>query len=466
MRIAPKLVPVCVQHGFAWCVAVCLALSWAWGWPGATARVVAAEKALPKVAGPVQAAPLPDDAEASARGVVGKLTLADLESLALAHNPALVQAAAQVRGAEGRLLQAGLYPNPRLAYEASEMGNEGQAGQQGGFVRQEVITARKRQWDQAVARYEVQQARHAWEVRRLRVLTDVRRAYYEVLAAQQAAILAQQLVRLADDAASAVQALVQAQEAARTDLLQARIEAESARVLLEKSGARQQAAWRRLAAVVGVPDLEPRPLEGRLYEELQAVGWDEALQRLSQSSPELAAARAALSRAQAQLARQCAGRFPNLAVQAGVQRDTATRDTIAGVQVELPLPLFDRNQGNIMNAQAELAAAQAEVRRVELALQQRLTGVFEQYEAARQEAERYQRHILPQAEEALRLVQTGYREGEFGYLALLTAQRTYVQTQLAWLEAVRKLRAAQALLEGYLLEGSLQGPAGSPEGEP
>ena len=86
-------------------------------------------------------------------------------------------------------------------------------------------------------------------------------------------------------------------------------------------------------------------------------------------------------------------------------------------------------RGTFAAAQAELAAAQQEVRRVQLALQQRLAVVFEQYATAQQQVEKYHRDILPNAEESLKLVNSGYRQGEFSYLMLLTAQRTYLSDE-------------------------------------
>ncbi|HBO45379.1 MAG TPA: hypothetical protein DD670_15900 [Planctomycetaceae bacterium] len=161
------------------------------------------------------------------------------------------------------------------------------------------------------------------------------------------------------------------------------------------------------------------------------------------------------------MSRACAGRIPNVDLQAGVQYDNATRDTYATVQIGVPIPIHNRNQGNILKAQAELAAAQNEVRRVRLELQQRLATVFERYATASQQVEKYTNDILPNAQESLNLVSSGYQQGEFGYLMLLTAQRTYFQTNLAHLEALRDLRAAAAMIEGNLLADSLQ--SGEPQ---
>jgi cobalt-zinc-cadmium efflux system outer membrane protein len=105
-----------------------------------------------------------------------------------------------------------------------------------------------------------------------------------------------------------------------------------------------------------------------------------------------------------------------------------------------------------------LLVAQREVERVQLALRQRLATVFEQYANAGFQVEKYQRNILPSAEESLKLTTSAYRQGEFGYLSLLTAQRTYFRTNLTYLDALRELRSTVTTIEGNLLSDSL--PAG------
>ena len=370
------------------------------------------------------------------------LTLAQLEEMAERCNPTLAQAAAQVQAAHGQYVQTGLYPNPVVGYQGNEIGDDRRAGQQGGFIGQEVVTAGKLQLNRDIASQEIRQAEYAWQSQRFRVLTDVRRSFYDVLVAQRTLELSQQLVRIGEEGVKSTEALMKAKEVARVDVLQARIEADSAKIFLEKARNRHAAAWRGLAAVVGDPMMPAAPLVGDLLDGMAQLGWEDTLNRLLAESPQLAGARAGVDRAQAALSRECAGRIPNLDVQAGVQYDNATRDTIAGVQVGIPLPIYNRNQGNIGKAQAELAAAQQEVARVQLSLQQRLALVFEQYATAHHQVEKYHGDILPNAQESLKLVSAGYRQGEFSYLVLLTAQRTYFQTNLAYLDALRDLRTA------------------------
>jgi outer membrane protein, heavy metal efflux system len=420
--------------------------------PNGTLRALAAEPGGQSLGQPIEQGPLASMTHPSVPG----MTLAELEEMAQRTNPTLNQAAARVEAARGHCVQVGLYPNPVAGYMGSEIGNSGRAGQQGGFIGQEVVTAGKLQLNQAVAAQEVQQANWAWQAQRQRVLTDVRHSFYEVLVAQRAVELSQQLVRLGDEGVKSTEALMKAKEVARGDVLQARIEADTAKVLLERARNRYLGAWRNLATVVGAADLTPSPLAGNVQDGLPQLDWDATFAQLLAQSPQLASAQVGVTRAQAALSREYAGRIPNVDLQAAVQYDNSTQDTFASVQVGIPVPLYNRNQGNIRRAQAELIAAQSEVQRVQLALRQRLAVAFEQYTNARYQVEKYSRDILPNAEASLKLTNGGYRQGEYGYLSVLTAQRTFFQTNLTYLDALRELRASATTIEGNLLSGSLQ----------
>ena len=109
------------------------------------------------------------------------LTLGDLEGIALANNPTLAGAAAGIGAARGKELQAGLYPNPVVGYDATQIGNLGTTGQQGGFVSQKFITAGKLHLDQAIAGKRTDEARFRLQEKRQRVISDVRVRFYDAL---------------------------------------------------------------------------------------------------------------------------------------------------------------------------------------------------------------------------------------------------------------------------------------------
>jgi cobalt-zinc-cadmium efflux system outer membrane protein len=387
------------------------------------------------------------------------LGLADFEGMALTHNPALAAASARVEAAHGVWLQAGLYPNTVVGYSGNEMGIFHSSGKQGGFVSQRFITGGKLRLDRAVAAQELEAARFEHDATHRRVLNDVRIRFYELLIAQQRVELTQRLSRIGEELAASSRDLLQGKQISRTNLLQAEIEAESAHILHDNARGDHDEAWRRLCAVVGIPTMQMTVVAGRPDADLPEHSWDESLSQLLHQSPQLAAQEARIERTRLAVCRARRERIPNVDLNVAVRHDNATTDDTAAVQVAFPLPLLDRNQGNIYRAEAEMAAAAADLRKTELALHDRLATAYREYANARQQTQRYVERILPRAKESLKWVQEGYREGQVDYLTLLTSQRTYFQANLDFLDSLRRLRVAAVALDGLLLTGSL-GPAG------
>ncbi len=100
---------------------------------------------------------------------------------------------------------------------------------------------------------------------------------------------------------------------------------------------------------------------------------------------------------------------------------------------------------------AELRGAEFALQKLELEIQARLAATFERYMNARAQEERYAKSILPQAKESLELTRLAYKENDVTFLALLTAQRTYVEMSFAAVEASRQRRIAETEMDGMLL---------------
>ena len=150
-------------------------------------------------------------------------------------------------------------------------------------------------------------------------------------------------------------------------------------------------------------------------------------------------------------------------MQAIIQSDNGTGSSNANLQVSMPIPWLNRNQGGIRQAQAELVAAERAIGRLELSLKRRLAGVYQRYASARNQVQDYSKPegILANSQATLEFVRKGYQAGEIGYLDLLTAQRTYSQTNLAYIEALGELWAAALEIEGLLLKDSLESAGNS-----
>src|SRR5262249_29210564 len=159
---------------------------------------------------------------------------------------------------------------------------------------------------------------------------------------------------------------------------------------------RQDQVWQQLGAVLGDPFLRPNCLAGDLEKGLPELDQDATLATLLGGSPELKRARAGVQRALAAIARARAERVPDLFLRAGFGYSTEfleMRNQTPGVplrptgpegflEIGVRLPIFNRNQGNIRSAYAELDIAERETQRVELALRARMAAVFRTYRNA------------------------------------------------------------------------------------
>lgn len=394
------------------------------------------------------------------------LTLESLEQIALQSNPTLAQAAARVEASRGKALQAGLYPNPTVGYQGEQIGTGGAAGElQGAFIQQEIVTAGKLRLSRAKYEQEAVQAEIQALAQEYRVRNGVRMRFYDVVLAQRLVEVRAQLLRLTEDALKTTRELVNVGAANRSDLLQAEVEARRARIDLRTAETRLPGQWAQLAAVVGQPHLPLTPLAGRLEVDGPPPDWERTLCDLLQASPELQVAQAEVVRDQILLRREQAEPVPNIRLQAATGYNFERRNTVADVQVGLRVPLFDRNQGTIRQAKAELARAVAEVTRVELSLRKRFADVATRYRTAHASAEEYRKEVLPKAKEAYELLLESFRNRRAAWPQVLVAERTWFQLQVEYLEALHELRRADVEIRGLLLaDGLTQPPAPTPQG--
>lgn len=409
--------------------------------------------------GPADRAVRAPSSEALARPdgerVAPEFTLDALVNIAFQNNPTLAMAAARVNAARGMQVQAGLYPNPMIGYHGMEMGNEGTPGQQGGFVGQSIITGGKLKLDQAIAGRQVAESHCLFHAQEQRVLSDVRVRFYVALVTQDRLNVTRQLVRVGDDLTRATEQLVEGRQAAENDLLQAQIEADRIRIALDNTQNEYLEAWRRMSAVAGVPAMEPGTLIGDAREGLPQYDWAECCQLVLVGNPEVAAARQRVQRLRFAIARARKENIPNIDLLVGVRHVYPSDSDTASVEVGIPIPILNQNQGNITRAQYDMVMASKEVERLELDLQDRLATAYRRYQNASQQEERYRTSILPRAKRSLDLVTRGYEGGQVEYLMLLTTQRTFYQVNLAYLVALQDLRTSAAVIEGQLLSGSL-----------
>jgi cobalt-zinc-cadmium efflux system outer membrane protein len=385
--------------------------------------------------------------------------------LAVGRNPRLGKATFAIDAAQGKYVQAGLYPNPVLAITGDELGDR--TGPGGIWTApqftQEIVTGRKLSLSQAVAAKEVDQTTLALLRERYGVVGSVRSAFYDLYALERRITVLDELVKLAGEAVSTGQTLLDNKQIARLDLVQ--LQVELARFKSQAEAARRELpeARKRLAAVVGDPRLPVGPAAGP-FEELPLYDPDRTLDVVLASHPEVRSARVGVERAQAAIRRAEVEPIPNLSLSTGYtyQGQNKSNDWLIGVSA--PVPVWNRNQGNIRTAKAELGMAIQEVGRVENDLAEQVATALRAYSAALKLAEQYRTDILPKAEETYKLSLEAFKGGQFEYLRVIQAQRAVAEARLEYNRALGDAWKAAADLSALLLEEWWPGPPPKPAG--
>lgn len=371
------------------------------------------------------------------------LSLEALVAIAESSSPNLGQAAAEVEMARGRARQAGLYPNPIASGGAMQLG--GRDSQYYGQLSQEIVTRRKLQLDQAAVCREVFQAESRYIRVRFELLTAVRIGYFNVLVGQKRVDVLGQLVEIARKSESAAERLQAAGEGTRSDTILLQLELEKAEVALENAEAILSAARRQLAAEMGSRDLLIGRVEGDVLTSLEAFAAQVLIDGYVPYNADVTVAELEVDRNRLLLQRARVQPYPNVTVNAGYMREYRGLDNIALLNVEVPLPVWNKNQGNIYAAQAGVSRAAQNVAQVQNTIAQQVADAQGRYRAADQNCQRYEKRIVPLAREGVQLIQQGFQQGQFDFLRLLQAQRALVEAQLGYLNALetRWLTAAE-----------------------
>ena len=397
---------------------------------------------------------VPVEVEGFAMGEPG-MTLEAIEQLALANNPAIQQANAASARAGGIRAQVGLKPNPTIGYFGEEIGNDGAGGLHGAFVSQAFVRGDKLAWNRQVIGHDVNAMNWQIETQRQRVRTDIRLAFYDALAAQKRLQLARDFRSVAKEGVTVSEERVDAKVGTRPDVLQSEIQLNEVDLSIQQAEFELSAALNELAALAGVPDLGTTTLIGDLNIAANARDAETEFAQIVAMSPQLAAAQARVDRARANIQRQQVQPIPNVTAQLGAGGDDGTGNAFANVQLSLPVPIHNKNQGNIRAAQAEYCAATQNVQRIRQSIRRDLAQVMREYNIAEATVQQYEKSILPKADETLKLMQEARDAGEFDFLRVLTARRAYFDANLKYVTAMGRLAQANAKIDGLLLTGGL-----------
>jgi len=380
--------------------------------------------------------------------------LPDLIRMAVEQNPRLARVGWAVETARGRAVQAGLYPNPTLSVTGDELGDRTGPGGiwTAPYFSQEIVTGDKLGLSRAAALKEVDQATLAVVAERYRVFTEVRQNYYEVVTLQRRAEVLSELVALAERTVENANTLRKAKEIAEIDVIQLDVDLERYRAELEATRRTLPAAFRRLVSSAGVPDLPYAAVTGSLDAPLPDYDLDRVRAYVVGIHPEVRSAQIGVERARLAVKRATVEPIPNVTLGTGYIRQNQNKSDDWVIAASIPVPLFNRNQGNILSAKGQLGEAVADVGRAQNDLVARVATAFATYAAARDRAGRYKTAILPKARDSYQLSLKAYQGGQFEYLRVLQAQRAVAEANLEYLRSLGEAWRAAGEVSGLMLE--------------
>ncbi len=166
-------------------------------------------------------------------------------------------------------------------------------------------------------------------------------------------------------------------------------------------------------------------ITGSLEGEVHLIDFDPALARILAQSPEIAEAKTMLKSHEITLHREKVQPIPDLYFSGGYGYTFQYRQPIFNAGLRVTLPIFDRNQGTVETAEADLLRQQKEVKRVKLDLRHRFADQYEMYLTALQHVEDYRNTILPEARQAYETQLKSYKNDREDWPAVLAVQREY-----------------------------------------
>lgn len=375
------------------------------------------------------------------------LTLEQAIAMALATSPELRSAAQSVAIAEGARVQAGLFPNPEISLLREGMSSTSgrtdtyqlsQALELGGKRGARIKLADQ---DRALALGDV-------TIGKADLRADVIAAYLEALTAQEHVALAKESLSLAGSATNAAGRRVAAGKISPLEKTRSSVAEAGARLELSQAVADAALAKRRLSALWGSTQPEERPLQTPDID-LAAIPSLADLQSRLESSPQMQRARMQIARQEAQVNLAKADRIPDITVTLGQKKDRLTNVSQTVVGLAIPLPLFNRNQGNLLSALRSVDKAKTDAEVEYLRATQAIADAHQRASVAQEQIDSMRSEILPAAQSAFDAAVTGFELGKFGFIDVLDAQRTLFQSRAQYLSALSARYRSLADLQRY-----------------
>ena len=372
------------------------------------------------------------------------LTLEQALAHALRDNPDYLAARQETAAAAGARQQAGLLPNPELAFEVEDTRSASQT--RSITLTQPFELGGKRAARVAVAEANAGVVDADLEARRYALRADIIQGFYELLLAEEAVRLAKQSQALAQRSLDSSGAQIRAGKLSPVSGTRAEVEQVTQRLELRRALQQRDNARVSLARQLGVSVIELGEPVGDLDRLPEPPGEARLLQAIRQT-PAMLKARQQVAAGDADVDLQRSQRYPDVRVSLGSQYDELEGERVNLVGFSLPLPLFDRNQGNLLAASSRADQARDLQRATELQIQAETLQALRDWRSAAADVDDLRNRVMPAGQRTVDDLTRGFSLGRFAQLDVLEAQRALIAARGQYLLAQRAQIAAWARLE-------------------
>ncbi len=380
-----------------------------------------------------------------------ELTLEQAITIALEKNPELSSSSWEIRAREGKITQAGAFPNPEFSFNMDNFGgNKDLRGFDGAeytlALTQLIELGGKRSKRAYAAGIERDLGKWDYEAKKLDLLNEVTKAFTDVIAEQERLKVSEELHSLAEQSLNTVSARVQAGKVSPIEEIKASAELSKSKIEFERAKRSLDAARKRLSTVMGSPTPVFEKAVGQLDLAADIPSSDQLAQNIYRN-PDVARWVTEIEQRRAAMNLERANRLPDPSISIGVKRfrERETSAMVAGIS--FPLPIFNRNSGAVAEAESRLSKAEQEQKTALLKAYSSLTEAYATLSSSFVEATALKTSILPGLQTAFDSIQEGYRYGKFSYLDLLDAQRSLSESKKQFIESLAAYRKAHADVE-------------------
>ena len=372
------------------------------------------------------------------------LTLQSALSLALEANPEISAAIREREANEGVVVQAGARPNPTVSALIED--TRSSTRQTTLQFNQPIELGGKRDSRIKAATLGYDLTGADLDLKKMQIKASVNLAFHEVLIAQERVKLLQSSLSLAQRAKEAAGKRVLAGKISPVEETKSKVAASAARIELNQASSALNSARNRLRALWGNASPEFEFVTGNVDQAATLPPLDDLINAV-QYSPSMQRANLEVTRRTALVDVENTKRTPDVTISVGARRHEELGLNQAVLGLSVPIPLFDRNQGNIQEALSRADKAKDEKSVMDIQLRNHVTQAYERWSANQGAVESLKMDILPGAQSAYDAATRGFELGKFNFLDVLDAQRTLFQAKTQYLNALIETYQATADIE-------------------